>query len=87
MSVLLQTPWDYPVDQYLRGERSPHTLASHNLQEIECSRSYTLRKNPKKQTNKKKLQLGKKEKLGLEVPSSKILFLARKFYDYFLHEN
>ena len=25
MAVLLQTPWEYPVDQYLRGERSPHT--------------------------------------------------------------
>jgi len=39
-----------------------------------------LKKKTKKQKNK--LQLGKKEKLGLEVPSSKILFLARKFYDY-----
>ena len=46
-----------------------------------------LKKKPKKTNKQKKLQLGKKEKLGLEVPSSKILFLARKFYDYFLHEN
>ena len=46
-----------------------------------------LKKKTKKTNKQKKLQLGKKEKLGLEVPSSKILFLARKFYDYFLHEN
>lgn len=43
-----------------------HTLASHNLQEIECSRSYTLRKKPKnKKTN---YNWERKKNLGWKSP-------------------
>lgn len=60
MSLFLQTPWEYLVDQNLREKKGHHTLALHNLQEIECyPRSYTLKKKEKERKT-----VIEKQKLG-----------------------